>query len=190
MNFIYEKLIKKSSLTADIAIAICVILTGYFYYYENRKIVYNIEDPAMVNHIIKIVIGVLIIVVWFVLCLQNGAKKRYWFLIFTLLLWIIPQISKYFVDMVDFTTYTNTTTISILVFIKYISNINYLSLKVLGDVAEGYTGIPYIVILNCLIICFVIMFIIGNIIEKYYNSSGDRSNGKCNETPENSSSII
>ena len=190
MNFIYKKLMNKSSLSADMIIAICIILTGYFYYYENRRIVFNIENYQIVNYIIKIAISIVIIIVWCTLCMQNGAKKRYWFLVFTLLVWILPQISKYFVEMIDLKEYTEVTHISILLFARYISNINYLSLKTFGDMFAGYTGIPYIVTLNCLIIFWVIMFVIGNIINKYCSDFGDRSNGKYNETSKNSASTF
>jgi len=190
MNFIYKKLIKKSSIVADIIIALCVILVGYFYYYENKIVISNIATPEMVNYVIKIFMGMIVIIVWCALCMQNGAKKRYWFLIFTLLVWILPQISKYFVEMIDPRGYTNVTTVSILLFIRYISNINYYSLKTFGDMVADNTSIPYVVTLNCIIICLVIMFVIGNIISKYCNDSGDRSNGKYNETQENSASAI
>lgn len=179
---------KKSSLLSDMMTGLCIILTGYFYYYSNNKIVHNIEDPAMVNYAIKLAIGAIIVIVWFVLCIQNGTKKRYSFLIFTLLIWIIPQISKHFVEKIDLSAITNTTQMSSILFVKYVSNINYLSLKIFGDLIYDNFNIPYLVTLNCLIICFVIMFVIGIIIDEYYNT-GDRSNEKHTKTSEDTPAV-
>ena len=175
MNFIYKKLMYKSSAVSDMVIALCVILTGYLYYYENKKIIYNIDNPQTVNYVIKLIICGVIIVVWFALSMQNGAKKRYSFLGFTLGVWIIPQFIKYAVESVDLTAYTGTAKASILLFIKYVSNINYLSLKTLGDLIADYSNIPYVITLNCLIICFVIMFLTGVIINRRYSGSGELS---------------
>ena len=173
MNFIYKKLTYKSSAVSDMIIAFCIIIVGYLYYYENKKIIYNIDNPQMVNYIIKLVICALIIIVWSVLCMQNGAKKRYSFLIYTLGIWIIPQFIKYTVESVDAAAYTTGAKGSILLFIKYVSNINYLSLKTLGDLIAESSNIPYIVTLNCLIVCFVIMFLIGVIMNRYCSDTGD-----------------
>lgn len=173
MTFLYKKLLYKSSLLSDIVISLLIILTGYFYYYENRKIIYNIENYLVINYIIKICLAITIILVWFILCIQNGAKKRYSFLIYTLCIWVIPQISKYFIDKIDFSIYTETFTVSFLLFIKYISNINYLSLKLFGDLITNKFDISYPVTLNCLIICFIIVFVIGIILHRYCNNTGD-----------------
>ncbi|MCL2774482.1 MAG: hypothetical protein FWD71_14225, partial [Oscillospiraceae bacterium] len=44
---------------------------------------------------------------------------------------------------------------------RYLANINYLSLKTLGDAISNGTGISYYITLNVLVLLFEIMFLLG-----------------------------
>jgi len=174
-EFIIKKLMHKSSVAEDLLVGIVVILAGYFYYYENKQIISNIQNPEKINYIIKIIVGVIIIITWLYLSFQNGIKKRRSFLISTLILWLIPQIIKYCVDIFDKGEYSSTLQRSFAIFAKYLSGINYLSLKTIGDAIYNGVGVPYYFTLNFIIILFEIMFIIG------FSNAGYFKNNKISE---------
>ena len=165
MNFIKSKLVYKSSVFEDLMIGIAAILAGYFYYYENRRIVVNIENPERVNYAIKIATGIIIVVVWLYLSFRNGAKKRGSFLIGAIVVWVLPQIVKYFVDHFDTGVYSSPLRRSFALFARYISGTNYLSLLTLGNAVSANSGIPYYITLNLIIILFEITFVIGFVSE-------------------------
>ena len=167
-NLIKTKIISISSVPEDMLIGFMAILAGYFYYYENRQIISNIENPQSVNHAVKITAGVIIIIIWLYLSFQNGVKKRRSFLISTLLFWIIPQIVKYCVDTFDKGEYSGPLQRSFALFTKYLSGINYLSLKTLGDAIYNNIGIPYYFTLNLIIILFEVIFFIGFLVNGYF----------------------
>ena len=182
------KLTYKSSVLEDILVGMAIILAGYFYYYENRRIIYNIENPENINHAIKITIGVIIVVTWLFLSFQNGVKKRRSFLICTLCLWILPQIAKYYIDtFVTMSSYELSLQRSFALLAQYLSGINYLSLKTLGDSIYNNTGIPYYITLNVIILLFEVMFVAGYLTGKRFNNTEDKTNGanvKDNKTTE------
>ena len=169
LKFLKMRLMYNSSALEDILIGFAIVLTGYFYYYENKKIVYNIENTQSVNYAIKITIGIVIIIVWLFLSFQNGIKRKNSFLICTLCFWIIPQIIKYCIDTFDNGVYSSSLQRSFLALLKYLSGINYLSLKTFGDMIFGYTSVPYIITLNVISMLFVIMFSIGSLSAKYFD---------------------
>ena len=173
IELIKTKLIFKSSVLEDMLIGIAAILAGYFYYYENKKIISNIENPENVNHMIKITLGIIIIVTWLYLSFQNGVKKRRSFLTCTLVLWIIPQIVKYFVDTYDNGVYSSSLQRSFVMLTKYLSGINYLSLKSIGDMIYSSIGIPYYITLNVIVILFEITFILGVFNSGYFVINSD-----------------
>ena len=160
-KWLKSKLMYKSSVFADIVIGISIILAGYFYYYENKKIIYSIANPERINNAVKIIVCVIIIVIWLGLCFQNGVKKRRSFLAWTLCLWIVPQIVKYIVDTFAPSVYSTPIQQSFVVFTKYLANINYLSLKTVGDIIENGTGFPYYITLNIMIMLFEVIFLLG-----------------------------
>ena len=178
-KFIKNKLLYKSSVFTDILIGFAILLAGYFYYYENRRIVSNIENSQNVNYAIKITLAVIIIVVWMMLSFQNGVKKRNSFFICTISLWILPQIIKMFVERIDINVYSGTLQGSLLLFTKYLTNINYLSLKTFGDMIYINIGIPYVFTLNFTIILFELMFFAGFIIGNRFDIT---ENIEINET--------
>ena len=155
------KLTYKSSLLEDVFIGIAALLTGYFYYYENKKIIYNVENTESINHAIKITLGVIIIITWLLLSFQNGIKNRQSFVICTLCIWVIPQIVKYLVDTYAVITNEPSMQRSFALLAQYLSGINYLSLKTLGDALYDSIGIPYYLMMNIIIILFEVMFIAG-----------------------------
>ena len=161
-----NKLMYNSSVFEDILIGAAMTLAGYFYYYENKKIIYNIENTEYVNYAIKISLGIIVIVLWMFLSFQNGLKKRHSFMACTLCFWIIPQIIKYCIDTFDIGIYSSSLQRSFIALFKYLSGINYLSLKTFGDMIFDYINLPYIITLNVLIILFLIMFIIGSTVGK------------------------
>ena len=174
-NYIKTKILYKSSVLHDILIGFVMVLTGYFYYYENKQIVYNIENTVSVNHIIKIAMGILIIAIWLYLSFQNGVKKRNSYLICALCFWIIPQIIKYFIDISGNTVYTSPIQKSFLVLLKYLSAINYLSLKPFGDMVNKYIGFSYVITLNTIILLFVITFAVGSLTGDYFRKKEDEN---------------
>lgn len=189
MKLIHKKQIYKSSILEDLLIGIAVLLVGYFYYYENKKIVYNIENPENINYIIKIIAGVFIIAVWMMLSYQNGMKKRPSFLLCTLFIWIIPQVLRYLlVEISDSSIYTISIKNSFILLTKYLSSINYLSLKTLGDLVLIRFDIPYVITLNMIILIFIFMFIVGFLRRTYFYHIGDGENEKHDKTTQNTSS--
>jgi hypothetical protein len=179
MELISKKLRYKSSVPTDILVGFSAILAGYFYYYENKTIVHNVENTSNINYAIKIILGVIIIIVWLALSFQNGVKKRRSFLTCTLVLWIIPQIVKYLVDTFDTGIYSSPLQRSFVLLTKYLSGINYLSLKTLGDTIFENLGIPYYVSLNIIVILFEITFVAGFLASNYF-----RNNEKSSKTME------
>ena len=169
LKFLKKRLMYNSSVIEDILIGFAVVLAGYFYYYENKKIIYNIENTQNVNYAIKIAIGIVVIIVWLLLSFQNGIKRKNSFLICASCFWIIPQIIKYCIDTFDNGVYSSSLQKSFLTLLKYLSGINYLSLKTFGDMIFRYTSIPYIITLNIISILFVIMFSIGFLSAKHFD---------------------
>lgn len=188
LKFLKIKLMYNSSVLEDILIGLAIILAGYFYYYENKKIVYNIENTQSVNYAIKIAIGIIIILVWVFLSFQNGIKRKNSFLVSTLCVWIIPQIIKYCIDTFDNGVYSFSLQKSFLTLMKYFSGINYLSLKTFGDMIFDYTNISYIITLNIIIVLFVIMFSIGSVLSKYFDNA-DEIDEKYSKPADDSSQV-
>ena len=172
-NKIYKFLFRKTSLISDIIICTAAVIAGYCYYYENRIIIHTIENPEKVNAALKIIICAVIIIVWCVICFQNGVKQRYSFLIFTLCIWVIPQIIKYRIDSLDKESYKNDMVMRSITALKYAAGIFYLSLKALGDQIYIYIKIPYVITLNLIIMTFAAMFALGNLIFKYFDKNGE-----------------
>ena len=170
-NFIKTKIIYKSSVPEDMLIGFAIVLAGYFYYYENKIIISNINNPQKINYAIKITMGVIIIITWLYLSFQNGVKKRRSFVVCTLAFWLVPQIFKYCVDTFDKGEYSGLLHRSFALFAKYLSGVNYLGLKTLGDAINKSTGIPYYFTLNSIIILFEVMFIIGFLVSGRFNDS-------------------
>ena len=188
MNKIYGLLTRNTKLAGDITIGICVILTGYFYYYENTIRIFITEEPANINYYFRIIIGIFIIITWLLLSLENGIKRRQSFLTSALCIWIIPQIIYQLIETFAPQTYSNEIIMRIILLLRHISSIINLSLSVLGDIIYTYTSIPYTVTLNCVIMCYIIMFVAGLIINKY-NNIGELKDDKFNKTLESNSSI-
>ena len=160
-NFIKNKLFYKSTVLADILVGVTIILAGYFYYYENKKIISGIANPWSINYAVKMTVDILIIIIWLGLCFQNGVKKRRSFVIWTLCIWLIPQIASYLVDRFNPGVYSTILQGSLISFTRYLANINYLSLKTFGDMIADRTGISYYVTLNVLVLLFEVMFLLG-----------------------------
>lgn len=173
MKSIQKKEIYKSPVIEDLLIGIAVLLVGYFYYYENKKIIHNIENPENVNYIIKIVAGIFIIAVWMMLSYQNGVKKRPSFLLCTMIMWILPQILRYLLAATSVSViYGTNVKGSFIILIKYLSSINYLSLKTLGDLVLTRFNIPYIITMNIIVLLFILMFVAGFLRETYFHHAG------------------
>ncbi|MCL2775541.1 MAG: hypothetical protein FWD71_19685 [Oscillospiraceae bacterium] len=177
-EFIKKRLLYKSTVFADVLVGAAIILAGYFYYYENKKIVSNIANPWSINSAIKITVAVIIIVIWMWLCFQNGVKKRRSFVIWTLCIWVVPQIVRYMVDALDTGVYSSVLQGSFVSLTRYLANINYLSLKTLGDTISDGTGISYYITLNVLVLLFEIMFLLGLLAADRFNIgiTGEKNN--------------
>lgn len=170
MKLIQKKEIYKSPVIEDLLIGIAIILVGYFYYYENKKIIHNIENPDNINYIIKIIAGIFIIAVWMIFSYQNGVKKRSSFLLCTIVMWILPQILRYLLAETSVSIiYGTSVKGSFIILIKYLSSINYLSLKTLGDLVLTRLDIPYIITMNIIVLLFILMFIAGFLRGTYFH---------------------
>ena len=174
MKFIKKRILYKSSVLEDIVVGIAILLAGYFYYYENKTLIANIANPGNINYAIKIGLGAIIIITWLILSFQNGVKKRQSFLIASMCLWIIPQVVKYILDMVDVGIYSTALQRSFTIFFKYLANINYLSLRTFGDMVYDSTGIPYYITLNVAVLLFEGAFVAGFLCADYFRDKKDR----------------
>jgi len=164
------------SLLSELAVCFALSYAAYAYYHETIPLIQGIAEPERVNSAIKIFIFALLIIFWIIISIQNGAKHRNGFLVFTIIYWLLPLIIGLLISAIpDLSNITGNAATAInipLFFVKIITQSITAGLEIINN---------YIPVTNAFALCFltgtfVFAFILSSLISAAYTSRNKNNN--------------